>query len=163
MLKGITEKGEMKNIRVSEDGEVLTKEVGTQSSNIGNTEDNPIPVKVISGVDIPSEIGINNNIENPIPIKEIKDIETTLQAGLITVGTEAITTSINQKVTDISIANYSETADISMTIGEKTYQIGANLAVDLPINAVVSDISLISTEADTKIQLVVKGVEQYGN
>lgn len=135
MLKGLTEKGELKNIRVSENGELLTKGVGGQSSNIGNTEDNPVPVKVID------------------------EVETTLQAGVITVGTEATTISINKKVTGLSIANYSETADITVTVGEKQYTVGANLAIDLPINSQVTDITIVSSEADTKVQYVAKGVE----
>lgn len=159
MLKGITENGEMKNVRVSENGELLTKGVGTQSSNIGNTEENPVPVKVISGVDIPSEVGINNNTENPIPVQEIKEIETTLQAGVITLGAETTTIAINKKVTELSIANYSETADITVTVGEKQYTVGANLAIDLPINSQVTDITIVSSEADTKVQYVAKGVE----
>lgn len=135
MLKGVTEKGELKNIRVSENGEILTKGVGGQSSNIGNTEDNPVPVKVID------------------------EVETTLQAGVVTVGTEAANISINKKVTGLSIANYSETADITVTAGEKQYTVGSNLAVDLLINSQVTDIAVVSNEADTKVQYVIKGVE----
>lgn len=135
MLKGLTEKGELKNIRVSENGELLTKGVGGQSSIIGNTEENPVPVKAIS------------------------QVETTLQAGVVTVGTEATTISINKKVTGLSIANYSETADITVTVGEKQYTVGANLAIDLPINSQVTDITIVSSEADTKVQYVAKGVE----
>lgn len=135
MLKGLTEKGELKNIRVSENGELLTKGVGGQSSIIGNTEENPVPVKAIS------------------------QVETTLQAGVVTVGTEATTISINKKVTGLSIANYSETADITVTVGEKQYTVGANLAIDLPINSQVTDITIVSSEADTKVQYVAKGVD----
>lgn len=161
MLKGLTEKGELKNIRVSENGEVLTRQLGEQSSNtnINNTEENPVPLKVIQGVDIPSEVGINNNVDNPIPVQEVKDIETTLQAGINTAGTEATTISINKKVTELSIANYSETADITVTTGEKQYTIGSNLALDLPINKKITDMSITSSETDTKIQYVIKGVE----
>lgn len=159
MLKGLTEKGELKNIRVSENGELLTKGVGGQSSNIGNTEENPVPVKVISGVDIPSEVGINNGTENPIPVQEVKENETTLEAGVIMVGAEVTTIAINKKVTELSIANYSETAGITVTVGEKQYTVGSNLALDLPINSQVTDITIVSSETDTKVQYVVKGVE----
>lgn len=119
MLKGITENGELKNVKVSENGEILTKRVE----------------------------------------QEVKEIETTLQAGVITVGTEATTIAINKKVTVLSIANYSETADITVTAGEKSYTIGSNLALDLPINGQVTDISVVSSEEDTKLQYVIKGVE----
>ena len=37
MLKGITENGDLKNVKVSENGEILVKGSGTQSSNIENT------------------------------------------------------------------------------------------------------------------------------
>ena len=72
---------------------------------------------------------------------------------------DSVIRQLNKKVTVISIANYSDTADITMNVGEKTYQIGANLAIDFPINAVIEKITLNSSAADTKIQLLVKGVE----
>ena len=48
---------------------------------------------------------------------------------------------------------------VTVTVGEKQYTVGANLAIDLPINSQVTDITIVSSEADTKIQYVVKGVE----
>ena len=56
------------------------------------------------------------------------------------------------------IANYSEETDVTLGIGDNSFQIGANLAIELPINEDVTNISLSSTEDDNKIQLVVKGV-----
>ena len=46
-----------------------------------------------------------------------------------------------------------------MNIGEKVLQIGANLALELPINAEIANLGITATEDSTKIQLVVKGVE----
>lgn len=88
-----------------------------------------------------------------------KKVETTLNASIQTVGTTATTVAINKKVTNIDIANYSETADITVTIGDLVATIGANIATTLVINKDVTNISLTSTEADTKVQLIVKGVE----
>lgn len=135
MLKGINEKGEMKNVKVTDNGEVLVKSAGGNNTTVGNTE------------------------ENPIPVKEIKEIETTLNASIQTVGTTATTIAINKKVTKIDIANYSESANVTLVAGALTATIGANLATTIAINKQLDNISLTSTEADTKVQIVVSGVE----
>ena len=145
MLKGFTEKGEVKDVRVTENGEVLTKMGGTQNTNINNTDDNPIPVKIIN--------------ETGVEVVQTSDQEVVLNASIIMLTTEEHAITLNKKITTLSIANYSDTADITMTIGEKVYQIGAKLAIDFPINKVVESISLVSTATDTKTQLVIKGVE----
>ena len=88
-----------------------------------------------------------------------QQVETTLNASIQTVGTTAITVAINKKVTSIDIANYSETADITVTTGDLSATIGANIATTLVVNKDVTNISLTSTVADTKVQLIVKGVE----
>ena len=85
--------------------------------------------------------------------------ETTLNASIQTVGTTASTVTINKKVTTIDIANYGDTADVTLTIGTTSYVIGGGIATTLTINKDVTNISLVSTVADTKVQLVVKGVE----
>ena len=59
----------------------------------------------------------------------------------------------------IMIANYSDTSDVTITVGSKIYQVGAGLALELPMNVLIDNLILTSTEADTKIQLVIKGVE----
>ena len=126
MLKGITENGEMKNVRVNNDGALKVA--------LESTEDG---IKTTSN----------------------QDREITLVASVLSVGTGAQSIVVNKKVTSIMVANYSETADITLNTGEKDLQIGANLALELPVNLQVENLTLISTEADTKIQLVVKGVE----
>lgn len=88
-----------------------------------------------------------------------KEVETTLNASIQTVGTTATTIAINKKVTSIDIANYSETANITMQIGELNAVIGTKVAATLVINKNVTNISLTSSEDDTKVQLIVKGVE----
>lgn len=85
-------------------------------------------------------------------------LETTLNASVQTVGTTASSIAINEKVTTIDIANYSETADVTISIGDLTAVIGCSIATTLTINANVTNISLQSTEANTKVQIVVKGV-----
>lgn len=126
MLKGITENGEMKNVRVNNDGALKVA--------LESTEDG---IKTTSN----------------------QDREITLVASVLSVGTGAQSIVVNKKVTSIMVANYSETADITLNTGEKDLQIGANLALELPVNLQVENLTLTSTEADTKIQLVVKGVE----
>ena len=88
-----------------------------------------------------------------------QEVETTLNATVQTVGTTATTVAINKKVTSIDIANYSETANITLTAGDVNATIGANIATTLVINKDITNISLTSTETDTKVQLIVKGVE----
>lgn len=89
----------------------------------------------------------------------VSSSETTLNASVQTIGTTATNISINKKVTTIDVANYSETADVTLTIGSTSYVIGASIATTLTINKDVTNISLVATAASTKVQLVVKGVE----
>lgn len=109
----------------------------------------------------------NGNIQNvilnedgSIPIQMSNGgSEKVLNASIVFLSTEEHIIALNKNITEISIANYSDTANITMTIGSNNYQIGAGLAIDLPVNEVVELIALVSTEADTKTQLVIKGVE----
>ena len=126
MLKGITENGEMKNLKLNDNGAVK--------------------VSIEEG-------------ENGINTTSNKDREITLNASVLNIGTEETTIVVNKKVTSIMVANYSETADITLNAGGTDLQVGANLALELPVNLQVENLSITSTEANTKIQLVVKGVE----
>ena len=85
--------------------------------------------------------------------------ETTLISDILTIGTTATSVTVNKTVTSIMIANYSETADITVNDGTTDFKIGSNIATELPINKLITNLSITSTAADTKIQLVVKGVE----
>lgn len=98
-------------------------------------------------------------LDESVVVTQTSDKEVTLNASILTLSTEAQTIALGKKVTMIMIANYSETADVSIAVGENTYQVGANLALELPMNVVIDNLILSSTEDDTKIQLVVKGVE----
>lgn len=131
MLKGFDKKGNVKNVLLNEDGS--------------------IPVKVVDE---------SGGEQKPTEIIQTSDKEIVLNASILTVSTESQTIAINKKVTTLYIANYSESGDIAISIGEKIYQIGSNLTVDFPINANIDNISLSSTEPNTKVQLIIKGVEQ---
>lgn len=85
--------------------------------------------------------------------------ETTLNASVQTIGTTEKILEINKKVTSIDIANYSETATITVVVGETSYTIGKNVATTLIINKTVENISLKSSEEISEIQLIIKGVE----
>ena len=87
------------------------------------------------------------------------NVETTLNASVQTVGTTATSIAINKKVTQIDIANYSEEANVTLTAGEFNAVIGANIATTMKLNKQVDNILLNSTIADTKVQLIVSGVE----
>ena len=81
--------------------------------------------------------------------------EQTILSDVLTIGTTSTAIEINQKISNIMVANYSETADVTIN---NEYKVGPNLAVELPINDTLNSLNLISTEHNTKIQLVVKGV-----
>lgn len=146
MLQGITEKGELKNVIVTEDGAIKTASGGTDvvKSTVENLNlDENGTVKVaIDGF-----------------VEQTSDREVVLNSSVLTIGTEATTIDLNKKVTNIMVANYSETADVTINTGNSNLQVGASLALELPINLEITTLSITSTEADTKIQLVVKGVE----
>lgn len=115
-----------------------------EMKNVVLGEDGSIPVNV-------------GNVE--LPVQQTSDKEITLNSSIQTLSTEETSIAIGKKVTMIMIANYSETSDVTMKIGEKTYQVGATLALELPMNIKIDNLILTATEANTKIQLVVKGIE----
>lgn len=125
MLQGFDKNGNLKGVKVSENGEIYV----IMEGGSGGEEQ-----KVIT-----------------------ESNETTLYANVMTVGTEAQTIGVSKKVTEISIANYSETANITVAVDETNYVIAPNVALDLPINKSVGIVGLSATEADTKIQYVIKG------
>lgn len=110
-------------------------------------------------------IGENGGVVIEIADGELPVVNkpTTLYAGIITANTEEQTIGVNSEVKEISIANYSETANVIVSAANKNYTIGPNLAVDLPINKAVSNVGISATVADTNVQYVIKGVEANGN
>lgn len=87
-------------------------------------------------------------------------VNTTLKADILTVGTTATNVAIGKKITRLMLANYSETAQITVNIGtDINYIIGSNIACDLVINKQVENISITSSENNTNIQIVVEGEE----
>lgn len=126
MLQGITDNGEMKNVKTNDEGvlKVVMESGGEAVETVSN-----------------------------------KDREITLNSSVLNIGTEAHIIELNKRVTSIMVANYSETADITLNAGGTDLQVGANLALELPVNLQVENLSITSTEENTKIQLVVKGVE----
>lgn len=92
-------------------------------------------------------------------VEQTSDKEITLLSEILTVGTTSTSKTISKRITTIMVANYSETSDVSINIGQDNLQVGANLALELPINAEVTNLAITATEPNTKIQLVVKGVE----
>ena len=130
MLKGFDKKNEMRNVLVTEEGKVVV--------SVDNSQSSPIPV---SG-DV-----------------AIESLGTTLYSGVMTVGTEEQTIGVSKKVTEISIANYSETANVTVSVDESNFVVGPNIATDLPIGKNVSTVGLSATEANTKVQYIIKGAE----
>lgn len=129
MLKGFDENGEMRNVKVTEEGAVV---VSLATDESGSDSDSS---------------------------SENNSIETTFAAGLKTLSSTEQTIEVDAKITEISIANYSEEANVVVGIGESEFTIGPNIAVDLPINKEVSDIVLSASAADTIIEYIIKGEE----
>ncbi len=121
---------------------------------------------MITGIDKKGEMkNVILNDDGSVPVKmegeiqQTSDKEITLNASIQTLSTEETTITVGKKVTMIMIANYSDTSDVTITVSSKIYQVGAGLALELPMNVLIDNLILTSTEADTKIQLVIKGVE----
>lgn len=113
----------------------------------------------LQNVFVSEEGALKVNLEGAVATEQTSDNEITILSEVLTVGTTATSKTINKKVTSIMVANYSETSDVSIVVGENTLQVGANLALELPINEQISNLSITAPEDSTKIQLVVKGVE----
>lgn len=90
---------------------------------------------------------------------ESTSTETTLRGSVETLGTTATTISIGKKVTSIDIANYSDEATITMAVGQQNIVIGPNIAANVPVNKNITSISLTASAANTKAQIIIKGVE----
>ena len=113
----------------------------------------------LQNVYVSEEGALKVNLEGAVATEQTSDNEITILSEVLTVGTTATSKTINKKVTSIMVANYSETSDVSIAVGENTLQVGTNLALELPMNEQISNLSITATEDSTKIQLVVKGVE----
>lgn len=105
------------------------------------------------------EIKTNENGALMVSITGEASGETTLRASVETLGTTATSISVNKKITSIEIANYSDSASITVEIGTLNAVIGPNIATTLPINKTVETFSLTASAASTQAQIVVKGVE----
>ena len=130
MLQGFDENGVLRGAKISENGEVYVTMQGGDGSGSSDGQ---------------SIITESN--------------ETTLYAGILTLDTTEQTIGVTKKVTEICIANCSETGNVTISIDENNYTIAPNLAVDLPLNKTVGIVGLSATESDTVVQFVIKGVE----
>ncbi len=147
MLRGFTDNGELKDIKVTENGELKVAMEGggeTQETIIANTTSNPVPV----------------NITN----KQEEQKEKVGLCNIFTCGTNPRSLTVNDYISSIDIANYSDTAAVIIELRDEelslisTFTIGSNIATTLPINQEVFNIRYMSTEDNTKFQLIVKGV-----
>ncbi len=135
MMTGVTDKNDLKNVKVTDDG----------------------AVKVSLGASATAESGaLKVVIEES---KVVEKTETTLKVAVLEVGLEATNIEIGKEVTEIEIANYSDSADINLTIENLEATVGKNLATSIPINKTVSNISITATKDNTQVQIIVKGVE----
>ena len=89
-------------------------------------------------------------------IKE-KNVKT-LMCNIVSVGAEGASVEVNANVTRIELANYSNTDKVNVVVGEKTFEVGANLTLELLINDNVTTIDF-STESEEAInvQYLVEG------
>lgn len=82
--------------------------------------------------------------------------EKVLMSGNIVLGTEEQVIDVNANVTSIMAANYAESADVVMEVGEQSILVGANIATEFPINEEVTTITLSATAAETKLYYIIK-------
>ena len=120
---------------------------------------NQIQVQTEDGVPIVPIAGSDGAMKVEVVSGGANRVVTTLHASVITAGAEAESIAINKKVTSIMVANYSETASLSMVVAGKTYVIGSGIATTFAINKQVTNVSITATEEDTKVQIIVEGVE----
>lgn len=118
-MRGITDGGNLKNIRTDEQGRMLVNVDGqTQTSK-----------------------------------------EKVLASASIKAGTEATTIDVNGKVTTALVANYSETATITVAVDGENIVVDSSIAIELPINKEVTSLEIISNETDTKVYYLLKGIK----
>ena len=86
-------------------------------------------------------------------------IRKTIACDKAVVGTTATSIAVNKYVSQIKIANYSETASLCVVINNNTYNINSNIVVEIFINANVTDISITSSEDNTAIQYLIESEE----
>ena len=83
--------------------------------------------------------------------------EKVIISGSIMLGTYEQLIAVNANVTSIMVANYGESAEITMKFGEQNILVGANIATELPINEEVTSITLSATEENIKLYYIIKG------
>ena len=120
---------------------------------------NQIQVQTEDGVPIVPVAGVNGAMKVEVVSGTAGNVETTLNASVQNVGTEATTIAINKKVTSIMIANYSDTADLTVEAAGGSFVVGSGIATTFAINKQVTNVSITSTEEDTKAQVIIEGVE----
>lgn len=133
-IQGVDTEGNLKNIKVNENGEMMTSG-STSIAGVNPTEDGKLPV----------DIG--------------ERVITTLMCDIATVEIEATSVEINKKVTKIELANYSDTAKVTVNVGSKSMVIGSNLVVELLFNEDITTMELSSTEEGVEVQYLVEGEE----
>ena len=140
MITGLNDKNELTNVKVTNDEE-CQKVLNNMQENVNSTENGSVKVSIE---------------ENNVP----KIAETTIRSEVLSVGIAETSIPINKKITEIDVANYSETSIVTLTIGELEAQVGNNLGITIPINKEAENISIKATEEGTQVQIVVKGVEE---
>ena len=138
-IRGITDSGEARNIRTNDDGS-LKVSVGGGIGSAQTDENGNLKVAVITG-----------------EVETTLDKEKVLASGVKTIGTSAISVTVNGNVTVLMFANYAEEADVTLTIGEEDIVVAAGIALEIPINTDVTTIRMVSTAADTKVYYLAKG------
>lgn len=120
---------------------------------------NQIQVQTEDGVPVVPVAGADGAMKVEVVSGGANRVITTLHSSIITAGAEAETISVNKKVTSIMVANYSETADITVEAAGGSFVVGSGIATTFAINKQVTNVSITSTEENTKAQVIIEGVE----
>ena len=146
---------------------------GGNTSGGGIIDIPPVNIKVEDeGVKAPHQIqgvtedGVLKNIRVNSEGKLLVDLsgltnsqeqEHTVAANTMTLNTEEQSIQIEEDITKISIANFSETANIIATVETKEFVIGPGIVVDLRLNiAAGSSITVRSTEENVLMQYILE-------
>ena len=120
---------------------------------------NQIQVQTEDGVPVVPVAGDDGALKVEVVSGGASGVTTTLYSNLVTAGAEAESIAVNKKVTAIMVANYSETADVTVALAGKTFVVGSGIATTFAINKQVTNVEVTATEEGTKAQVIIEGVE----
>lgn len=144
MLTAITEQGDVRNLKTTDDGKLIVS-IGNGSADID------VEALLVALDDQGNERDLRVDNEGRLKIVEKKPVvisTTIVDAG----GTEVISGDIVK----LQVANYSESKSATIEVGNDTYVVPENITIELPI--IAEEIS-VTAATDAKLYVVAIGEE----